>query len=180
MHIKTITISNFQCFAEEPTTINLEKDITCFVGNNGTGKSAIMHALQKIFGKTLLERNIIKSDFHVRSSEDTIDNKQLYIDVVFQFPVSDEAEKPFFAFVYEDDEHNHCARIRLEAMWTSNEYDDEVSSKLYWILTKDDVNFGDDSELKVIVENYERRLINLIYVPATRDAKLFYQIICKK
>lgn len=171
MYIKTITISNFQCFAEEPTIINLEKDITCFVGNNGTGKSTIMHALQKIFGKTLLERNITKSDFHVSSPEDPIDNKQLYIDVIFQFSDSDEAEKPFFAFIYEDDKHNHYVRIRLEAEWTSNEYDDEVSSKLYWVLTKEYVEFGDDSELKVNVENYERRLIDFIYVPATRDAK---------
>ena len=99
MYIKTITISNFQCFAEEPTIITMEKDITCFVGNNGTGKSTIMHALQKIFGKTLLERNITKSDFHVSSPEDTIDNKQLYIDVIFQFSASDEAQPAFFHYV---------------------------------------------------------------------------------
>lgn len=72
MFIKSMKISNFQCFAEVPVDIDFEKDITCLIGNNGVGKTSILKALQRMFGSTLEERTILKSDFHICPNETDI------------------------------------------------------------------------------------------------------------
>ena len=43
MHIKQITIKNFRCF--DNLTFTLNPDINIFVGNNGSGKSAVLDAI---------------------------------------------------------------------------------------------------------------------------------------
>ena len=43
MHIKQVTIKNFRCFEE--LTVNLNPDVNIFVGNNGSGKSAVLDAI---------------------------------------------------------------------------------------------------------------------------------------
>jgi predicted ATP-binding protein involved in virulence len=43
MHIKHITVKNFRCF--EHLEFDLNPDINIFVGNNGSGKSAVLDAI---------------------------------------------------------------------------------------------------------------------------------------
>ena len=43
MHIQQVKIKNFRCF--EDLTVNLNPDINIFVGNNGSGKSAVLDAI---------------------------------------------------------------------------------------------------------------------------------------
>ena len=43
MHIQQVTIKNFRCFEE--LTVNLNPDINIFVGDNGSGKSAVLDAI---------------------------------------------------------------------------------------------------------------------------------------
>ena len=182
MFIKSINISNFQCFSSSPTIIELEKDITCFVGNNGTGKTSILKAIQRMFGNTADERTVLKSDFHVATGETDIQNKQLYIDIIFEFVSKDEVKTlAFFSpNIYESKNKTFQARIRLEALWNEDEYEDDVSSTLFWVLTDDEVDFGDETPLKIKVENHERKQINLIYMPATRNAKSILNIELKR
>ncbi len=182
MFIKSIKISNFQCFSSSPVIIELEKDITCLVGNNGTGKTSILKAIQRIFGNTADERTILKSDFHVVSGETDIKNKQLYIDIVFEFIDKEEVKTlAFFSpVIYESKNKTFQARIRLEALWNEDEYEDDVSSMLFWVLTDEDVEFGDETPLKIKVENHERKQINLIYIPATRNAKNILTVELKR
>ena len=59
MFIKSMEISNFQCFSKEAIQIDFEKDITCLIGNNGAGKTSVLMALQKMFGKSVNERTIL-------------------------------------------------------------------------------------------------------------------------
>lgn len=182
MFIKSMEISNFQCFSETPVLIDFEKDITCLIGNNGAGKTSVLMALQKMFGKSVNERTILKSDFHVCTNEKEIGNKQLYIDVIFQF--DDKEEERILAFftpvVYENKNKELQARIRLEALWNEGEYDDDVSSSLFWVLTDDKIDFGDETPLKIKLENYERKQINFIYIPATRNVKNVLAIELKR
>ena len=182
MFIKSMTISNFQCFSEVPVDIDFEKDITCLIGNNGAGKTSILKAIQKVFGNTTDERTIFKSDFHVATGETDLQNRQLYIDIVFEFLDKDEVKTlAFFSpVIYESKNKTFQARMRLEALWNEDEYEDDVSSALFWVLTDEDVDFGDETPLKIKVENHERRQINLIYVPATRNAKSILNIELKR
>jgi predicted ATP-binding protein involved in virulence len=43
MHIKHITVKNFRCF--EHLEFDLNPDVNIFVGNNGSGKSAVLDAI---------------------------------------------------------------------------------------------------------------------------------------
>ncbi len=173
MFIKSITLSNFQCFSEIPVTIELEEDITCLIGNNGAGKTSVLKALQRVFGRTAEERKIVKSDFHTVLYETDIKNKQLYIDIIFEFKAEeDDKILAFFSpMIYESKNKVFHARIRLESVWNEDEYEDDVTSSLFWILTDNDVDFGDESSLKIKVENHERKKIDFIYVPAVRNVK---------
>ena len=181
MFIKSIDISNFQCFSETPVHIDFEKDITCLIGNNGCGKTSILTALRRMFGKTMDERTVLKSDFHVCNNEKEIEYRQLYIDVIFQFDNEEEKISAFFSpFIYENKNKELQARIRLESSWSAGEYEDDVSSTLFWILTEESVDFGDESPLKIKVENYERKQICFTYIPATRNAKDILAIELKR
>jgi predicted ATP-binding protein involved in virulence len=53
MHIQKISIKNFRCF--EDLTIKLNPDINIFVGNNGSGKSALLDAIAATIAPYLYE-----------------------------------------------------------------------------------------------------------------------------
>ena len=56
MHIERVTLTNFRCFGTDPTTIDLDAAFTAFVGANGTGKTAVLAALGRMFGVTRGDR----------------------------------------------------------------------------------------------------------------------------
>jgi len=75
MHIKHITVKNFRCF--EHLEFDLNPDINIFVGNNGSGKSAVLDAIaaamypyvaqiQEIAGKKLELLSVFKKDLPVQ------------------------------------------------------------------------------------------------------------------
>ena len=179
MYISSIIIKNFRCFAEEPTTISLDKDITFFVGNNGTGKTTIFTALKRLFGDSREDRTIIKEDFHLKPGEtiDDAQDREMFIEIVFAFPelsdIGEQANSTLPAFehvIYSNSENAFKAKMRLESKWTSAEYYDDVETKLYWITTDSDIGFGDDFENKSTVSHQERKIIQFRYIPAFRDS----------
>ncbi|NSL20199.1 AAA family ATPase [Agrobacterium tumefaciens] len=50
MKIEQLTIRNFRCFGREGVKFTCEEAVTAFVGNNGSGRTAIFAAIQKAFG----------------------------------------------------------------------------------------------------------------------------------
>ena len=64
MKIKSVTLRNFICFGETPITVELADDLTALVGANGSGKTAVLTALARLFGPTQSLRTIRHSDFH--------------------------------------------------------------------------------------------------------------------
>jgi putative ATP-dependent endonuclease of OLD family len=178
MYISSIIIKNFRCFGEASTTISLDKDITFFVGNNGSGKTTVFTALKRLFGESREDRTIVKEDFHLKPNEtiDDAQDREMFIDVIFTFPevatsnIINSILPGFEHVIYSTPEGSFKAKIRLEAKWTSNEYDDEVESKLYWITTDSEIGFGDDFENKTIVTNQERKVIQFRYIPAFRHS----------
>ncbi len=81
MHIDTVTLCNFRCFGPSPTTIKLDR-LTCFIGANGSGKSAVLQALVKLFGVRPSDRRLTASDFHVPKGEKFDDKDEVYSKVV--------------------------------------------------------------------------------------------------
>lgn len=181
MNIKKIKVRNFRCFSGQETVIPLEPDLTCFVGNNGSGKTTLIMALKRLFGSTREDRTITRDDFYLAPDEDfkSINGRELYIEVVFSFPeLKKDTQKArivcpaFSSVIYADEDDGKLkARMRLEALWDETEYEDEVQSKIYWVTTSEEVEFGEGKDFKFPVSSHDRKHIKLIYIPAFRDSK---------
>lgn len=175
MKIETLTIRNFRCFSAEGVTIPFQSDLTAFVGNNGSGKTAVFQALSRLFGITALQRRIIKSDFHIGvADEELASGSRLSIDCVLGFPEltadEDDPSVPdvFYHMAASAEGLPLKLRVRLEATWTEDlTPEGTVTEEIKWVTALDDDY--DWNECTKIAP-FDRSLIQLVYVPASRNA----------
>jgi predicted ATP-dependent endonuclease of OLD family len=64
MRISKLTFCNFRCFGPISTTLDLDA-LTVLIGSNGTGKTAALSALVKLFGIRPSDRLIEFEDFYL-------------------------------------------------------------------------------------------------------------------
>jgi hypothetical protein len=150
--------------------------MTAIVGNNGSGKTAIFAALARLFGTTTAQRALRKTDFHVPANDESLQSgTELYIDCVFGFPeleeddAEDDAVPEVFNHMSASDEDDPLkVRIRLQATWTSDATPDgAIEEELRWVTAlDDDFTWEECSKVKAVERNY----IQLVYVPANRNA----------
>lgn len=170
MKLKTIRISNFQCFGPEPTEVDL-KDLTFLIGPNGAGKTAVLQALCRLFAFDPTLKRIQKSDFHVPHSEaEAPDERNFWIEADFLFPelLDDTGEHPtippHFAHMRLDDT-NGVPRIRFRLEATMG-VDGDIEDTLLYVLDLE----ADGSPLNTApVPRAERNNIQVHYLPARRD-----------
>ncbi|MCL8082517.1 ATP-dependent nuclease [Enterobacter hormaechei] len=170
MHLKNMTIGGFKSFSyNEPQKISFEKDRTVFIGNNGTGKSAILDALNKLFSVSNSFRTLSPSEFHVENEDDKTQIKNLFIDVTFGFSkIKDDVSIPsLIEQMTLDDGEDVIFRVRLEAS-LSYEFSDagDIDESIY-IIT--DISETPSDECKIKLSPLIRNSIQIHYVPATRD-----------
>jgi len=68
MKLTRLRLSNFQSFGQGPTVIAL--DAMCFLlGPNGTGKTAVLQALARLFGTDPSLRRVRRTDFHITAED---------------------------------------------------------------------------------------------------------------
>ena len=178
MRIGTVTVAGFQCFGPEPTTLLLEPCLTAFVGANGAGKTALFQALSRLFGIGISQRAVRKRDFHVPVDAEGLQSEaSLSIDVVLGFPeLEDDDEEPgdavpeFFRQMSASGPGERLkARMVLRATWTDDGTPEgNIEEDCRWILALDEEYDWDENCHKVHAS--ERGAIQLIYIPATRNA----------
>lgn len=98
MYLASLTIKNFRCFDEREHKIDFKKGLTVLVGENDSGKSAIMDAIRIVLGTTDLNwYKIEEEDFY---NEDTT----LEIEIICKFDDLTELESAAFleCLTYED------------------------------------------------------------------------------
>lgn len=170
MKLQSIRLSNFQCFGPEPTELSLE-GLTFLIGPNGSGKTAAMQALCRLFAFDPTLRRIQKADFHVPHDEVEIpDERDLWIEADFLFPelLDDAGEHPtipahFGHMRLDDAEGIPRVRFRLDA---SMGVAGDIEDTLRYVL---DLN-EDGSPLTIApVPRAERNNIQIHYLPARRD-----------
>jgi ABC-type branched-subunit amino acid transport system ATPase component len=88
MFTESVTLQNFRCFGPDPTTVTLGADLIALIGANGAGKTAFIEALRRLFGVTREERTLARADVHFGPDEkpETVESREIVIDVVFAFP----------------------------------------------------------------------------------------------
>ena len=176
MKIKSITLRNFRCFGDSPVTIDLSADITALVGGNGSGKTALLIALTRLFGPTQSSRTIRRSDFHLPlgTAADDLSEAELTIEIILTFPeLSGNAETneaipaTFRHMIVDVPGGEPFCRIRFNATWSDDGTSEgNVDQNLYWVLTADE-DVADDKLQRMAP--YERGLIQVHYIPANRD-----------
>lgn len=174
MRITTLTCCNFRCFGPTPTPIDLD-GLTVLIGSNGTGKTAALTALVKMFGARPVDRLIAYEDFYLApgTSETGLTHLDLWLKVKIEFPNLAAGEgqagipECFRHMAIDGLEGKLFCRIRLEASWSQNGTSGgEVEQNLYWIVSAE----ADPPEnAKKRVAANDRANIGLIYVPASRD-----------
>lgn len=173
MFIERLSLTNFRCFGPGATGVDLTSGLTTFVGVNGAGKTALMQALQRLFGVTGDQRRLRRQDFHVPSTELVAPlQRNFVLEAIIAFPEldaddADEAAIPeFFHQMAADEVGKLKCRLRLEAIWTDDGSLDGAIEQKYWaVRTFGPFNDADCTELKAT----DRARIQMIYVPATRD-----------
>ncbi|NTW59925.1 MAG: AAA family ATPase [Nitrospirae bacterium] len=178
MKIEEIHIQNFRCFGPRGIKIYLERCVTAFVGGNGSGKTAAFQALSRLFGVTPADRCVRRRDFHLPpDSQELQSGSTLTIEVVFNFPELDslseaEAETAvpefFLQMAASAPGAPLKARMKLQATWIDDGTPDgSIDEDLRWVTTLDGEFEWDECKR---VQAVERGSIQLIYVPAARDA----------
>lgn len=169
MKLQFIRLSNFQSFGEEPTELSLE-DITYLIGPNGSGKTAALQALCRLFAFDPSLRRVQRSDFHVPLREEAPPaERQLWIEADFLFPeLGEDADNstvaPHFGHMRLD-EADGIPRVRFRLTATMG-LDGDIEEALDYVLDID----ADGSPLsKAQVPRPDRNRIHVHYLPARRD-----------
>lgn len=169
MKLHTLRLSNFQSFGSEPTELSLE-DITYLIGPNGSGKTAALQALCRMFAFDPSLRRIQRSDFHVPCDEEHVpEERTLWIEADFVFSeVEDGVDvgtvAPFFGHMRLDDADG-IPRVRFRLSATTGP-DGDIEETFVYVL---DLN-PDGTPLSTSqVPRAERNHIHVHYLPARRD-----------
>ena len=169
MKLQTIRLSNFQSFGAAPTDLSLE-EITYLIGPNGSGKTAALQALCRLFAFDPSLRRVLRSDFHVPFDEVSAPvERQLWIEADFLFPELAEADEsatvaPHFGHMRLD-EPDGIPRVRYRLSATMGP-DGDIEETLVYVL---DVNPVGSPLSSAQVPRAERNHIHVHYLPARRD-----------
>jgi energy-coupling factor transporter ATP-binding protein EcfA2 len=177
MKIEKIRLQNFRCFGHEAVELNFEEELTTLVGGNGSGKTAVLQAVSRLFGTSSAQRSVQRRDFHISVERQELQSgDSLFVEAVLAFPELAEqdgspldAVPEFFNQMAASGAGQPLkARLRLQATWTDDGTPEgAVEEDIRWIRVLDD-NFEWDDCSKV--QAVERSSIQFIYLPANRDA----------
>ncbi|EGT0626514.1 AAA family ATPase [Citrobacter freundii] len=169
MKLEAIRLSGFQSFGKVPTELSLE-DVTYLIGPNGSGKTAALQALCRLFAFDPALRRVQRSDFHVPFDEGEVPSeRQLWIEADFLFHELAEDEDnstvaPHFGHMRLD-EPEGIPRVRFRLTATMG-MDGDIEENLVYVL---DVNADSSPQTTAKVTRAERNIIQIHYLPARRD-----------
>ncbi|MEN5112228.1 AAA family ATPase [Pseudomonas sp. TWI672] len=170
MILKKMRVCGFQSFGAEPVVIDFEK-LTFLIGPNGSGKTATLQALCRLFAFDPNQRRLRRSDFFVPYDEEEVPKeRKLWIEADFHFPeIADHGkEHPTIPCNFGHmrlDDIGGVPRVRYRLDATLG-LDDEIEQSLRY------VSEAEEDGTPIItapVPRDERNQIQVHYLPARRD-----------
>ncbi|WP_245442303.1 ATP-dependent nuclease [Mesorhizobium hawassense] len=168
-------LCNFRCFGPEPSEIQFD-DMTFVLGPNGSGKTAVLQALAKMFGLDPAQRKVRPSDFHVPIDEQPANappERNLWLEADFEFPelTTEIAEGDMLPAVpgnfahmqMETDDQSVLVRFRLQA---NLDQDGDIEESFTNVVRVGaDGSVQDESR----VSKQDRNAVQVHYLPARRN-----------
>jgi len=171
----TLRICNFQSFGAKPVDIKLDS-MTYVLGPNGSGKTAVLQALVRMFGVDPSQRRVQASDFHVpilsAGTQQADQSPVLWLEADFAWEEASDTSgtvhptvPPFFAHMQlvSTDDDVPRARVRLTATLDLDGYVDEK------IVSVVEVDANGEPTKSVDLSRHDRSTIQVHYLPARRD-----------
>lgn len=172
MKLTHLRICNFRCFGSVATEIALD-DTTFILGPNGTGKTAVLQALARMFSLDPTLRKIRASDFHIAADEapdGAPEERRLWIEADFEFPELEleDADMPavpgnFAHMLMVEDDEVVRVRFRLAAML---DQDGDIEETFTYVTKTDDAGLPTEESRAF---KQDRNAIQVHYLPARRD-----------
>jgi putative ATP-dependent endonuclease of the OLD family len=184
VQLESLTLTNFRCFGPDPETVTFGPELTIFIGTNGSGKTAVMLALLRMFGVSGDQRRVRRQDFHVPAAEDeTPAERHLALEAILAFlelaedDADQDAVPEFFQQMAADEAGMLKCRLRLEATWTNDGSVEGAVDITYRAIRTFEPEFKDEdcSDLNAI----DRARVQMIYIPATRDGASQVQLLAQ-
>lgn len=177
MNLAKIKLFNYRSFGEKEQIIIFD-ELTALIGNNSSGKTAALSALNTIFSENSGDRNLVRSDFFLPKDIDPeeLEEQKLYIEAVFHFnelknknaSTAPTIPTYFESFVVDGPGGIPYLRIRLEATWEKgSNIDGSIESKIYYITCPESEKISDENRKNA--SRHDLNCIRMIYVPAVRD-----------
>ncbi len=175
MKLVRMRLCNFRCFGAEATEVAFD-DTTFILGPNGSGKTAVLQALARMFSLDPALRRIRASDFHVPADEEPAhapQERELWLEADFEFPEL-AAEIPpgevlpavpgnFAHMLMETDDESVRVRFRLHA---SIDQDGDIE-ETFTNVTKAGADGIVQEESRV--SKQDRNAVQVHYLPARRN-----------
>lgn len=176
MRLTKIIIEGFRSFGEKQAITF--GDLTTFIGENSSGKTAALSAIGKIFGQRQADRQLTRSDFHlpVGKKPEDVEELQMSIEAIFEFDELGEADSNDIVGVFYDyltingPTETPIVRIRLSAKWSkSANADGSIDSEIMFIGCGEGAS--ETKENHIPARRQVLDSIRMIYVPAIRNPK---------
>lgn len=176
LNLLKLKLHNYRCFGNDEQIINID-DVNAFIGNNSSGKTAALLALNCLFSNNSADHILKRSDFHLPKDmqPEEMESQELYIETVFTFDELENGEQGsssvptfFKSLVVDSPDGTPYLRIRLEATWEkSSNIEGAIESKIYYITCPESEKNIEEFKSEVPRKDLDR--IRVIYVPAVRD-----------
>ncbi|MEG0874236.1 MAG: AAA family ATPase [Clostridiales bacterium] len=177
VRLSKIKLLNYRCFGPKEQVIMID-DLSVFIGNNSTGKTAALSGLNGIFSENSSDRILQRSDFHLPKdmTPESMEKQSMYIEAVFEFDelktkeqgVQDSVPQFFQHLVVDEPQGVPYLRIRLEATWEkSSTIIGSIDSRISYITCPESADLQEENCITAQRRDLDR--IRVIYVPAARD-----------
>ena len=169
MKLDSLKLTNFRCFGDA-TTIDFADGLTVLVGANGTGKTAVLMALARMFGRNGRGRGLSALDFSITAAGESPDeDPTLELEATFSFPelaTDTSGALPAVADHIKElvsvGPSGQLVRLRLTGtLYAGGRVEEEMVA-----ITSPP---GEPTEETKPVRGVARNCIHVEYIPATRD-----------